>query len=455
MSGFSQTLPIRDANHIISSTHGNFEEEMPLSAASSMEAKELEAQEELEALESFLASNPKELNNLLDKPFGELVEQLCNMGFDGELIRQYIVTLESFSKDVWVTSVGIDAMERFLELSPHEYCELYPEIGSQLVVTVVNSIKISEQHAQLLREAGGTGLSKKQKLGLEIGMPVGATALYFAPRLLVHHNTKKALFEFAEHSNQADNLAKGEIVKIELNNSKGVATVRDSKLGRRLDLKFNKWSDRFGFEVRASLPGLIWGKLKEKALFRAKNADKVASNVEKKVEHEELQKSTEVRESISDWDRSLKSSIEDNSSDMDNSLDNLAENEFSKYGLMGRTRFILEKNPDYRKNYMGDLEDRADNRYSSFLTKRVDERFTAKHDSFDRFEDLEEDEIKSRYSSELSQDEDILDAEFIKKESKELQKSEKAFSKEADKLEHSAEESVIAAEKDAKDIEDF
>jgi hypothetical protein len=128
-----------------------------------MEQQQFEVLEELDALEAFLASNPNELNNLLDKPFGELAEQLCYLGFDGKLLRHYICGLESFSKEVWIDAVVIDSIEHFLQLSPHQYCDTYPEIGAPLLVSVVNSIKISEQHAQLLQEAGGTGLSKKQK----------------------------------------------------------------------------------------------------------------------------------------------------------------------------------------------------------------------------------------------------------------------------------------------------
>jgi hypothetical protein len=218
-----------------------------------MEQQDFEALDELEALEAFLASNPNELNNLLDKPFGELTEQLCNLGFDGKLLHHHISGLESFSKEVWIDSVGINTIEHFLKLTPHQYCDSYPEIGAPLLVAVVNSIKISDQHAQLLQEAGGTSLSKKQKLGLEIGLPVAATALYFAPRVLGHQNAKKHFLDCLT-SEHLKNIAEGKIEHVEIPQNKGVVEIKQSILGTHMDVKITKWSDRVAYELRHTSP---------------------------------------------------------------------------------------------------------------------------------------------------------------------------------------------------------
>ena len=383
-----------------------------------MEQQQFEALEELEALEAFLASNPNQLNNLLDKPFGELPEQLCILGFDGNLLRHHISGLESFSKEVWIDAVGIDSIEHFLQLSPHQYCDTYPEIGAPLLVAVVNSIKISEQHAQLLEVAGGTSLSKKQKLGLEIGLPVAATVLYLAPRLLCHQNTKKIFFE-ALTDEARKGVAEGEIKefvqKAVEGQGKDKYELKQTIFGTHLDVKFANWSDRVAYELRHTSPYIVWKSWSIRKERQATEAAKKAEKAEQKAMQAEERnlanqlehRGAEYREHLRVLERDDMETIKDDSSQEDHDI--------LEYGGEGFSdRFELRNNwEDYRKNFTflhTEFQERLHSRFSGLVDNEFDARASGFYDKLDGFEDEEISLAKRRASKELTDDEDAFEA---------------------------------------------
>ena len=381
-----------------------------------MEQQQFEALEELEALEAFLASNPNQLNNLLDKPFGELPEQLCNLGFDGNLLRHHISGLESFSKEVWIDAVGIDSIEHFLQLSPHQYCDTYPEIGAPLLVAVVNSIKISEQHAQLLEVAGGTSLSKKQKLGLEIGLPVAATVLYLAPRLLYHQNTKKQLFESLTDEVRKE-VAEGNTIEIvqRVGKQENVIELKQTIFGTHMDVKLANWSDRVTYELRHTSPYIAWKSWSTRKERQASEAAKKAEKAEQKAmqaEERELanqveHRGAEYREHLRVLERNDMETIKDDSSQEDHDI--------LEYGGEGFSdRFELRNNwEDDRKNFTflhTKFQERLHSRFSGLVDNEFDARASGFYDKLDGFEDEEISLAKRRASKELTDDEDAFEA---------------------------------------------
>ena len=372
------------------------------------------ALEELEALEAFLASNPNELNNLLDKPFGELAEQLCYLGFDGKLLRHYICGLEDFSKEVWIDAVGIDSIEHFLHLTPHQYCDSYPEIGAPLLVAVVNSIKISDQHAQLLREAGGTNLSKKQKLGLEIGLPVAATALYFAPRVLGHQNAKKLFFESLSPE-KLEEVARGEINERVLPGEKGVIELKQTIFGTHMDVKFESWSDRVAYELRHTSPYIVWKSWSTRKELQAKKAEKAEKKAmqaeERKLANQAEHRGAKFREHLRDIESDDMETIDDLSSEEEYDI-------LKDYGSSGGRGELLKVGnnwEDFQKNFTSsyrNFQARFESRFSERVVNKYDARASGFLDNLDGFEDKELSVLQRRLSSEISSYEDALEQDL-------------------------------------------
>jgi hypothetical protein len=249
---------------------------------------------DLDALELFLASDPEQLNSILDQPFGAIIEYLDNLGFDGERIFQSIRLDQCFSREVWVDSVGIDSLEQFLSLSPIEYCDKFPLVGAPLVAAVVDSIHVGDDQSQLRANAGGTNLTKSQKweIGIAGGM-VGVGLIWGITRLGVHQVTKNTFRELLS-DDQIKELVEGMPVIQE--NAEVKMEIKKGLFGDSLDIKFRKWSDRAIFELKSTSPYLIWKWL------TAKKAAKESSEANEIVKAAEEKADDEVVEVVEDTD---------------------------------------------------------------------------------------------------------------------------------------------------------
>ena len=149
---------------------------------------------ELEALEAFLGSSPDELVAFTETPFGALLAKINELGFDGGMIQEELVSTGILDAEAWTSAVGVDLAD-FLALTPVEYAERYPEQGAPRVAAILNSIHLSEEQASLHSVAGGTNLSKGEKIGIGVGAAV--TGLYLAPRIFNQLRARSTAIERA------------------------------------------------------------------------------------------------------------------------------------------------------------------------------------------------------------------------------------------------------------------
>ena len=149
---------------------------------------------ELEALEAFLGSSPDELVAFTETPFGALLAKVNELGFDGGVIQAELASTGILDAEAWTSAVGVDLAD-FLALTPVEYAERYPEQGAPLVAAILNSIHLSEEQASLHSVAGGTNLSKGEKIGIGVGAAV--TGLYLAPRIFNQLRARSTAIERA------------------------------------------------------------------------------------------------------------------------------------------------------------------------------------------------------------------------------------------------------------------
>lgn len=162
---------------------------------------------ELDALEEFLGSTPEQLVAFTETPFGALLTKVNELGFDGGVIQAELASTGILDVEAWTSALGVDLTE-FLALTPVEYAERYPEQGAPRVAAILNSIHLSEEQASLHSVAGGTNLSKGEKIGIAVGATV--TGLYLAPRVLNHLILRSKAIEMAAGDPEfASDLEKG------------------------------------------------------------------------------------------------------------------------------------------------------------------------------------------------------------------------------------------------------
>jgi hypothetical protein len=147
---------------------------------------------ELDALEAFLGSTPEELVAFTETPFGGLLAKVNELGFDGDMIQAELASTGILDAEAWTSSVGVDLSD-FLELTPLEYANRYPEQGLPLVAAILNSIHLSEEQASLHSVAGGTNLSKGEKIGIAVGSTI--TGMYVIPKICNHLKMRSYLIK--------------------------------------------------------------------------------------------------------------------------------------------------------------------------------------------------------------------------------------------------------------------
>ena len=204
------------------------------------------ASPELDALEAFLGSSPDELVAFTETPFGALLAKVNELGFDGGVIQAELARTGILDAEAWTSAVGVDLAD-FLALTPVEYAERYPEQGAPLVAAILNSIHLSEEQASLHSVAGGTNLSKGEKIGIGVGAAV--TGLYLAPRIFNHLKLRSKAIEMAtSNPSYAEKFEKG----WDMDNS--VVTLKTDFMGiKHMDAKAASVADRLNIEWENSL----------------------------------------------------------------------------------------------------------------------------------------------------------------------------------------------------------
>jgi hypothetical protein len=151
---------------------------------------------ELDALEAFLGSTPEELVAFTETPFGALLAKVNELGFDGDVIQAELAITGILDAEAWTSAVGVD-LAGFLALTPLEYADRYPEHGAPLVAAILNSIHLSEEQASLHSVAGGSNLSKGEKIGIGVGV-AAFTGLYLVPRIYKTNKLRNKLLELTQ-----------------------------------------------------------------------------------------------------------------------------------------------------------------------------------------------------------------------------------------------------------------
>ena len=221
---------------------------------------------ELDSLEFYIASNPDTINSFLDCKFKDLQQLVNSLGFDATTIIRELEPADFFSDYLWVQSVGISKLE-FLELTVIEYCHRFPETGAPLVALILDSIRLSEEQAELLAKAGGTtNLTKANKWEIGLGaVALAGTLQYLIGRGITHSQMKEGLISIQEkmEGKNFEQWAKGESFTNQLVDSSGRKleyTVSKGKLlgWKGLDVKFESAWDRAVFEWRSQGIVKVW-----------------------------------------------------------------------------------------------------------------------------------------------------------------------------------------------------
>ena len=201
---------------------------------------------ELEALEAFLGSSPDELVAFTETPFGALLAKVNELGFDGGVIQAELASTGILDAEAWTSAVGVDLAD-FLALNPVEYAERYPEQGAPLVAAILNSIHLSEEQASLHSVAGGTNLSKGEKIGIGVGAAV--TGLYLAPKIFNHLKLRSLAIEMsAQNPDYAEKFEKG------WDMGNGVVKLETDFMGiKHMDFRARSVTDRLNLEWKNSL----------------------------------------------------------------------------------------------------------------------------------------------------------------------------------------------------------
>lgn len=204
------------------------------------------ASPELDALEAFLGSTPDELVAFTETPFGALLAKVNELGFDGGVIQAELASTGILDAEAWTSAVGVD-LAGFLALTPLEYADRYPEQGAPLVAAILNSIQVSEEQASLHSVAGGTNLSKGEKIGIGVGAAV--TGLYLAPRIF---NQLRARSTAIEHAAVSPEIASAWEEGYTTNN--GVISLKTDFMGiKHLDFSAKSITGRLAHEWNNSL----------------------------------------------------------------------------------------------------------------------------------------------------------------------------------------------------------
>jgi hypothetical protein len=212
-----------------------------------------QASPELEALEAFLGDNPEELVAFTETPFGALLNRANELGFDGDLIQTELASTGVLDAEAWLGPVGL-ARDEFLALTPLEYADRYPEHGAPLVAALLNSIHLSEEQASLHALAGGTNLSKGDKIGIGVAAAV-ITGVYVLPRLIGHLKVRSVLVKDAEASRDMMN----HLAENGLRGDFGVAKLEADFLGiKHMNITANSFSSRLKMEWNMSLMKYIY-----------------------------------------------------------------------------------------------------------------------------------------------------------------------------------------------------
>jgi hypothetical protein len=217
---------------------------------------------ELDALEAFLAGNPDELNPLLDTPFGDLARAIADLGFDTEVLIEELAAIGLLTEELWIESVQLEQAE-FLALTPLQYCEKFPDIGAPLVLSVLNAIKLSDEQSELLSKAGGTNLSRGEKVEIGVGIAgAGVAALYVLPRLYQHVQLKRELVAYFDKDIQNTD-SKLKFTAMRYSREEGILYKfsRDSSGATRLSIKADTYAIRLYGELSNTLPVLLWRKI--------------------------------------------------------------------------------------------------------------------------------------------------------------------------------------------------
>lgn len=199
---------------------------------------------EIEALAKFLGSSPDVLRNLTEEKIGNLPNRLKELGFEANTIQAELADMGVLKKELWLDSVGLD-LTNLLNLSPIEYAEKYPDQGAPLVIAVLSSIHLSDDHASLLEVAGGTNLSKGAKIG--VGVASAAVGIYAVPRLISHLQIRSTVLKLEREGF----LEVGEERSI---GDFGSVRVDKDFLGfKHVNFKANSFTDRLKVEWNASI----------------------------------------------------------------------------------------------------------------------------------------------------------------------------------------------------------
>jgi hypothetical protein len=212
-----------------------------------------QASPELEALEAFLGDNPEELVAFTETPFGALLNRANELGFDGDLIQAELSSTGVLDVKAWIGPVGIERDE-FLALTPLEYADRYPEHGAPLVAALLNSIHLSDEQASLHAVAGGTNLSKGEKIGIGVAAAV-ITGVYVVPRLIGHLKLRSLLVKEAVASRDMMN----HLAEYGVRGDFGVAKLEADFLGiKHMNITANSFSSRLKMEWNMSLMKYIY-----------------------------------------------------------------------------------------------------------------------------------------------------------------------------------------------------
>lgn len=225
-------------------------------AAVSPDASAQLASPELEALEAFLGSNPEALEAFLCTPFAGLSQALSDEGFDSEAIRADLSTTGILDSEAWLRVAQLP-LEDFLALTPLQFAERYPETGAPLVAAVLSAIEPGDQPSALMSIAGGTNLSKRDKIGIGVGVAGAAVVGGWAiPRMVKTARFKNKLLELLTPEQQAA-FDRGEQVAFDLGNG-STATLSRGMFGiTNLDYSAGSLKERLITEWNQSLGGNI------------------------------------------------------------------------------------------------------------------------------------------------------------------------------------------------------